>query len=233
MMIMMVVMTRLGFWQLERGAQRKAHNEYVSERLTRGSLPLLSIDLDVLDLEEFVFQLVAARGIYDHTQQIILHGQKYQGQTGVNIVTPMVLSGSDRAVLVNRGWIPYDLALSADLSQFDENGMVVVSGRVRLSETVEVHEGATSSPQLEWYRLDIGALQRQMTTHNLLPVYLQQEPGRGGGYEFPKRSPIDVELNDGPHIGYAIQWFLFVPMLGVGYLHSLRKSASIDETETS
>ena len=195
MMIMMVVMTRLGFWQLERGAQRKAHNEYVSERLTRGSLPLLSIDLDVLDLEEFVFQLVAARGIYDHTQQIILHGQKYQGQTGVNIVTPMVLSGSDRAVLVNRGWIPYDLALSADLSQFDENRMVVVSGRVRLSETVEVNEGATSSPQLEWYRLDIGALQRQMTTHNLLPVYLQQEPGRGGGYEFPKRSPIDVELN--------------------------------------
>ena len=230
MMIMMLVMTRLGFWQLERGAQRREYNEYVSERLARDSLPLLSIDLDVLDLEEYVHQLVTARGIYDHTQQIILHGQKYQGQTGVNIVTPLVFSGSDRAVLVNRGWIPYDLALSADLAQFDENGMVVVSGRVRLSETVEVDEVAPSSPQLEWYRLDIGALQRQMTIHNLMPVYLQQESGRRGEYEFPKRSPIDVELNDGPHIGYAIQWFLFVPMLGVGYLQSLRKRASIGET---
>ena len=232
-MIMMLVMIRLGFWQLERGAQRRAHNEFVSERLARDPLSLLSIDLDVLDLEEFVFQLVAARGIYDHTQQIILHGQKYQGQTGVNIVTPLVLSGSDRVVLVNRGWIPYDLALSADLSQFDENGMVMVSGRVRLSETVEMNEVGPSSPQFEWYRLDISALQRQMTTHNLLPVYLQQEHGRRGEYEFPKHSPIDVELNDGPHIGYAIQWFLFVPMLGVGYVHSLRKRTSIDETETT
>ena len=194
-MIMMLVMTRLGFWQLERGAQRREYNEYVSERLARDSLPLLSIDLDVLDLEEYVLQLVTARGIYDHTQQIILHGQTYQGQTGVNIVTPLVFSG-----------------------------------RVRLSETVEVDEVATSSPQLEWYRLDIGALQRQMTIYNLMPVYLQQESGRRGEYEFPKRSPIDVELNDGPHIGYAIQWFLFVPMLGVGYLHSLRKRASIGET---
>ena len=231
-MMVMMVMTRLGFWQLERSAQRKARNEYVSTQLAADPLPLGSLGLGSLDLEQLAFRAVTVRGKYDHTQQVILLGQMFRGHPGVNLITPLVMPVSDRAVLVNRGWIPYDATAPSQLSQFDEPGLHLVSGRIRLSQPGKVNAGAPQSVRLELYRVDIEALQAQMT-YKLLPVYLQQQPSERGGNEFPKRIPLELQLNDGPHLGYAIQWFFFVPLLGGGYLHSLRKSVAIGQATTT
>jgi cytochrome oxidase assembly protein ShyY1 len=62
---------------------------------------------------------------------------------------------------------------------------------------------------------------------------VQQQPDENGVNGFPQREPIDIELSDGSHLGYAIQWFLFVPLLGGGYLHFLRKNAALGQGETS
>ena len=225
-LLAILVMIRLGFWQLERGARRKAHNEYVSIQLDADPLPLGSLDMRGLDFEHLAFRAVTVRGKYDHTQQVILLGQMFRGQPGVNLITPLVLPASDQAVLVNRGWIPYDATAPSNLSQFDEPGLHLVSGRIRLSRPGKINASAPQSVRLEWYRMDIEAMQAQ-TTYNLLPVYLQQQPEAYVGNEFLQRVPLDIELSDGPHLGYAIQWFLFVPLLGGGYLHFLRKSAAL------
>ena len=231
-MLMMLVMTRLGFWQLERAAQRKARNEYVSTQLAADPVPLSSLGLGSWDLEQLAFRAVTVRGKYDHTQQVILLGQVFRGQPGVNLITPLVLPVSDWAVLVNRGWIPYDATASSQLSQFDEPGLHLVSGRIRLPQPGIVNAGAPQSARLELYRLDIEALEAQMT-YKLFPFYLQQQPSERGGDEFPKRIPLEFKLDDGPHLGYAIQWFFFVPLLGGGYLHLLRKSVAIEKVTTT
>ena len=232
MIMVMLVMTRLGFWQLERGAQRKARNEYIAIQLAAAPLPLGSLDMGGLDFEHLVFRAVTVRGKYDHTQQVILLGQNFRGQPGVNLITPLVMPASDRAVLVNRGWIPYDATAPSKLSKFDEPGLHFVSGRIRLSQPGKVNAGAPQSVQLELYRMDIEALQAQMT-YKLLPVYLQHQPNEHDGNEFPKRMPLDFQLSDGPHLGYAIQWFFFVPLLGWGYLHFLCKSVVTGQSEKS
>ena len=230
-LLAMPVMTRLGFWQLERGAQRSARNRHVSQQLAADPLPLAGLDLSV-DAQQLLFRAVTVRGEYDHTQQIILRGQKFRSQPGVNLITPLVLPTADRAVLVNRGWIPYDSATPAKLAQFDEPGPQLVRGRIRLSQLGPASAAAPQSAQRGWYRLDITALQTQMS-YNLLPVYVQQQPDENGVNGFPQREPIDIELSDGSHLGYAIQWFLFVPLLGGGYLHFLRKNAALGQGETS
>lgn len=130
-LLAILVMIRLGFWQLERGARRKAHNEYVSIQLDADPLPLGSLDMRGLDFEHLAFRAVTVRGKYDHTQQVILLGQMFRGQPGVNLITPLVLPASDQAVLVNRGWIPYDATAPSNLSQFDEPGLHLVSGHIR------------------------------------------------------------------------------------------------------
>ena len=223
--MVMLAMIRLGFWQLARGEQRRVRNEHIVRQMAFDSLPLSDLNMELIDLEQLLYRVVTVDGTYDYTQQIILHGQKFLGQPGVNIVTPLVLPTSDQAVLVNRGWIPYGTAMSADLSEFDEPGLHYVSGRVRLSDPGQAYAVATPTAGLEWYRIDITALQGQIT-YNLLPIYLQQMPHDNDRHDFPKRVALDVELNDGPHLGYAIQWFLFVPILGGGYLHSLRKTVA-------
>ena len=229
-LLAMLVMTRLGLWQLERGAQRKAHNEYVSIQLAADPLPIGSFDMGGLDLEHLAFRAVTVRGKYDHTQQVILLGQMLRGQPGVNLITPLVLLGSNRAVLVNRGWIPYDATAPSKLSQFDEPGLHFVGGRIRLSQPGKVNASKPQSVQVEWYRMDIAALQAQIN-YELLPVYLQQQSDVYAETEFPQRMPLDIELSDGPHLGYTIQWFLFVPLLGCGYLHFLRKSTVLGQID--
>lgn len=55
---------------------------------------------------------VAVRGVFDHTREIQVEKER-NGEKGVAIVTPFYThldaNGKEQAILVNRGWVPYDL----------------------------------------------------------------------------------------------------------------------------
>ena len=61
-----------------------------------------------------------AHGAFDYARQVSIRNQNYEGQPGVYLVTPLLISGSDKAVLVNRGWIPVGEADPATWHMFDE-----------------------------------------------------------------------------------------------------------------
>jgi surfeit locus 1 family protein len=67
----------------------------------------------------------------------------------------------------------------------------------------------------------------------LLPVYLLEAPGPQGNAVLPYRIEPEVDLSEGPHMGYALQWFAFAIVAGVVYVaavHSrLRKAHTADE----
>jgi surfeit locus 1 family protein len=71
--------------------------------------------------------------------------------------------------------------------------------------------------------LDIDDLQRYVG-YTLMPVYLQEELGNKSFDALPQSVPLEFEMTDGPHLGYAVQWWLFVPLLGWVYLQVLRTS---------
>jgi surfeit locus 1 family protein len=75
--------------------------------------------------------------------------------------------------------------------------------------------------ELAWYRMDIEAIQAQMP-YKLLPVYVKQAPEEGN-QQLPLRAEREVDLSEGPHLGYAIQWFLFSTILGVMYIALVNK----------
>jgi surfeit locus 1 family protein len=63
------------------------------------------------------------------------------------------------------------------------------------------HGGRTT-----WRRLEAGAL-RQRLPYPILPIYILQTPDSSLP-RFPRR--IDAPaVDEGPHLSYAIQWFLF------------------------
>ncbi len=59
-------------------------------------------------------------------------------------------------------------------------------------------------------------------TQWLLPVYLLQSPAPEGNVTLPYRSEPEVDLSEGPHLGYALQWFAFAITAGVIYLALVR-----------
>ena len=73
----------------------------------------------------------------------------------------------------------------------------------------------------EIYQLDIDDLQRYVD-YTLMPVYVQEDLANNSFDDLPQSVPLEFELDDGPHLGYAVQWWLFVPLLGWVYLYLLR-----------
>ena len=58
-----------------------------------------------------------------------------------------------------------------------------------------------------WFRVDIDRIQQQLPDP-LLPVFVEQSPSNppATAPPFPKEP---AALDEGPHLGYAIQWFSF------------------------
>jgi surfeit locus 1 family protein len=99
------VLVRLGIWQLDQLAQRREFNVYV---ITQVSMPSFELDDTAMEsaLTLMEYRAVHVVGVYDFSQQVVLRNQVYQDKIGVNILTPLRIAGSNRAVMVNRGWIP-------------------------------------------------------------------------------------------------------------------------------
>ena len=215
-LVLMAVFARLGIWQLSRLEQRRASNEAYLAQISQSPLALSDAFLTV-DPEELVDRTGVAQGRYDHAKQIVLTQQSWLGRPGAHLVTPLVLADGETAVLVDRGWIPAADVETGDLSRFDEPGSLSLEGVVQPSQTLSGgRQSEVDGPRQQWYRIDVEAIQRQMP-YRLLPFFLLQTPPEGVQDVLPYRVAAEIDLSEGPHLGYAIQWFLFAAVLAVGY----------------
>lgn len=211
-----------GFWQLERLEQRRARNAQLAQALT---LPALRLDAELLPQLEadplaYLNRRVSVQGLYDPEGEIVLRGRPHQGRPGVHLVTPLRISGSDAAVLVNRGWVPSADAATVELPPLSEPGLREVQGLIQvIPSTPEdgmpllLDTGGAHVLTLRW--LDLAAL-RARSPYPLLPIYLQQLPDPTAP-QLPVRLSMPT-LDDGPHLGYALQWFSFAAIALIGFL---------------
>jgi surfeit locus 1 family protein len=220
----MILLARLGIWQLDRLEQRRAQNQEL--RLALAAPPIRLAEGNIPDdLTNRKDHAVIVEGEYDISRQIILKLQYKDGQPGVHLVTPLLITGSNSALLVDRGWIPQSSYASDRGASFDITGLATVNGYIGLSQTLSrPATGAPlpDTPQREWYRIDIAAIQAQMP-YPLLPIYVYQAPSPGGNTLPPLRQERDVDLSEGPHLGYAVQWFIFSLLLGIVYVVYVNK----------
>jgi surfeit locus 1 family protein len=213
-----LILGRLGIWQLDRLAQRRALNSSLNTRMAQPALTLAGAAIDPDALE---YRRVEVRGVYDSAQEIVLRNRELDGTPGVHILTPLRLSGSDTAVLVDRGWIPRDQADPAARSAFAAPpGQVLVTGIARRSqENLDGPQDPPLGPQRlrldAWFRVNIASIQQQ-AGYPLLPIFIEQQPAPGDP-ALPRRVAT-ADLGEGPHMGYAVQWFAFAIILVVGYV---------------
>lgn len=223
----LAVLTRLGIWQLDRLEQRRYFNARVTAQVDH---PVLELEGEALnaDLANMEYRQVLVRGEYDHAQEIALRNQAFQNQWGVHLVTPLHIAGSNMAILVDRGWIPAGDFESGDWSKYNEPGLVEVRGVLRASQS-KADFGSRSDPIplpggdpiQAWNFVNIQGIAIQIS-YPLLPAYIQQAPD-STWTGLPYRSMPELELSEGPHLGYAIQWFTFAAILGLGYPYFIRR----------
>lgn len=211
--LVVLLFVRLGFWQLDRHAERRERNDRIEARLGEEPEPLAVVERH----DDVEHRRVTFSGTWDDDATVFVRSRSYRGRPGYHVVTPVVLG--DEAVLVNRGWVP-------DAEAPPVSGRVVVEGLARATQ-----ERGSFGPRdpdegvlREVARVDVHRIQQQYD-RPLLPLYVElHEPATD--------VPVPVEpptVEAGPHLGYAGQWFAFAAVGTVGWVILLRRQADDEE----
>ena len=225
-LIAIVGFINLGFWQLRRHDERSARNATMSGQMAEtpaawGALLVMS-DGDPAAAE---FRRVALSGTYLVDDEVLWQARTLNGQSGHDVLTPLLIG--DRAIMVNRGWVPIDASGPPVSEARPPAGEVTVRGIV-LAGHARAEPGAGAVDRVS--RIDLTRLQEQMEPR-LVRFYVQlesQSPQQAATLPLPQRPPAP---DAGPHLSYAFQWFVFALIAAVGYPILLRKSAR-DEAES-
>ena len=180
---------RLGIWQLDRLAQRKARNAMIEAAFRETPVPAELVIGDSVGR----FRRVIASGHWDYARETALGPRTRNGAPGVHIVTPIVLRDERTEILVNRGWVYSPDARTIDLARWREGDRGDVTGYVDEPPSSLRATGASM------YIVAIG--------DSSAPALEVNRPARLSA------PPFDEQ---GPHLGYAVQWFSFAAIALIG-----------------
>jgi cytochrome oxidase assembly protein ShyY1 len=225
--VAIVAMINLGFWQLRRLDDRREFNAAVEDRIDRPAVAideLVPADAEVGDdrLGDIEWRPVEASGRYLGDEEIHIVNRSQGGRAGDNVVTPLRLDDG-RILLVARGFVPL-----AEEAAPAPSGEVTIEGRLRRSQVRRT--GALSDPGTgrltEAQRVDIPRLEPQLPG-DAVPMYIEltaSQPAESDVFPEPIAEP---ELGQGPHLSYAVQWFLFSAIAAVGWVLAVTRSRRV------
>lgn len=215
------LMIGLGFWQLDRLDERRAFNEVVQARIERPPVQLddlLAGGVDDPDALEWRQVTVTGEWLDD---QVLWFNRSQDGIAGDNVLTALRTGDADATtVVVNRGFIP----LGIDTPPAPD-GTVDVLARIRTPAERQLGEltDGTDGPVTEVRRVDLGQLAAQLPGE-VPPFYLDliaTVPEVTAADPTPVPPPA---INEGPHLSYAVQWFIFSFCVLVGWVFAVRHS---------
>jgi cytochrome oxidase assembly protein ShyY1 len=205
---------RLGEWQFHRLEERKERNAITEANESAEPVPVthvLAPGREVAPTDEW--RLVTATGEYDDADTVIVRYRTREGESGVDVVVPLVLSDGS-AVLVDRGWLLTDNVATArpDVPS-PPPGQVTVTGWVRADaegDSTRVTDNSTRA-------ISSVAISRALD-RPLLGGFLDlasEDP--------PPETPLTgaelPDLGNGPHFFYGLQWWFFALLAVGGYVY--------------
>lgn len=201
----------LGNWQSGRADDKRAMQARVDAAMRE---PPVHVGTGLLDRASVLDRRVEVTGRFDDTHTILLDNRVHQGRAGYHVLTPLVVAGGTRAILVNRGWV----AVGADRSRLPHpsvpSGTVTLEGRAVDPHTRYVELGDAAPQGRLWQNL---AMDRYAAQYGLTlqPVLLLQTSAQPDGLvrDWP-RPDTGVAM----HVGYAFQWYSLATTLGVLWL---------------
>ena len=226
-----------GLWQHARLEGRREINAMIAARESAPPAPIGQVihpGATTSDLGDAVFRQVSATGTYKTDDQVLVRNRTNHGAPGYWVLTPLV-QADGTAVVVNRGWIPLLLGDAADAGGYaPPTGPVTVTGLLRATQRQE-GLGITDPPDgrlATLSRVDLDRLQVQVP-EQLSPGFIElatQVPPATNGVPDPIPPP---ELDDGSHLNYMGQWFIFATLTCIVYPLLLRRTARNKEGEAA
>jgi cytochrome oxidase assembly protein ShyY1 len=212
--VVVVAMVNLAFWQLRRLDERRQFNSQVRANANQPIEPFDDLRSAITDPSTVEWRRVRVSGRYVPDHQFLVVNRSQNGDTGRNVVDALELDDGS-LLLVNRGFVP-----EADAVPPVPQGPIELVGRLRASERRATGQTADESADAltEVRRIDIAVLSKQFDAP-VLPMYVEQLDSAGS-----LQPIVAPTLDEGPHLSYTIQWFIFSVCVIAGWVLAVRRS---------
>lgn len=209
---------RLGIWQLDRLATRRAHN--ISLQTVR-DLPRLVLEEPATLDSLAAGRRIRATGRFLDDGSLLLRNRVHRSAPGVHVVSRFLVDTLDRPIWVLRGFAAAPDGVHPGDVASPVPGVVTIEGDLQPLPVTDDRGGIlVSGGDTTWQRLD--SAQAVLRDGGAPPFLLYLAGDVNGPGQLPA---IEVPpLDDGPHLSYALQWFgIALAILAFAFLIVLRR----------
>lgn len=175
--ILAALMLRLSYWQWERYLQKLSIIETLNQRLKEEPVELTSL-LPSNDWTSTTFRRVRVSGTFDFDHEVVIRNRKFGDHPGALVLTPLQIKGSDKWVLIIRGFLPFDLISKESRKEFRTlpqqpfTALIKESVGRRFLAPKDKESGKDKPWVDEWLRVDVPEIEKQIP-YPVLPIYLE------------------------------------------------------------
>ena len=199
----------LGFWQLDR-ADEKRGIEASIKKANNGRVELVVEESSLKNKEYFEVRL---QGKYLSDKQFIYDNQIVNQISGYYVLTPYALEGQSKAILINRGFIPWngrrDKLADIGIGQDAREIKVQISKPIKRMELKPSETGIQFPVLIQSIEIQDMADIARIDFSSVIGLL---DPSTSDGF-IRKWEPYTGSIEK--HIGYAIQWFLMALVLAI------------------
>ncbi|HTV67387.1 MAG TPA: SURF1 family protein [Rhizobiaceae bacterium] len=197
----------LGTWQVQRLHWKEGLIQAIETRSKAEPKPFADVEREFAETGDVDYVATELSGRFDHAHESHFFAT-WKGATGFYIYTPLLLDDG-RAVLVNRGFVPYEQKDPATRAQGQVEGVVAIRG---LARNPLAGKPSSMLPDNEpdrniFYWKDMAAMATLsgIETSKLVPFFIDADAAANpGGLPAGGVTLIDLPNN---HLQYAVTWY--------------------------
>jgi surfeit locus 1 family protein len=209
-LLVLPILIFLGFWQLDRAEQKKVILAAVTEKMNSKTLTTLP-NSNVI--ENSRYQHIKLEGQFDRHHLIYIDNKVLFGKVGYYVVSPLLVSGSSKTVLVNLGWVVMGKTRQ-DLPVIKlPEGNVSISGRIKTKVDNVFSLSEKSFDNVSWPLVVQWASPQQLSdllNIKLQPLMILTDKENNKDEQYAKQFKREwkfISSSPDTHTSYAMQWF--------------------------
>ncbi|TDF36383.1 SURF1 family protein [Alteromonadaceae bacterium M269] len=216
-LVAVVIMLRLGFWQIQRANHKTERLQQIEER---SGVDALTVD-EILSLDENPddFRLQAT-GEFFKAVYFLLDNRVLNQKVGYEVVAPFLVG--EHTLLVNLGWVQAPVSredlpeIELPINEVRLYGMV---SQPKKNPFVSQVDKSNKGGVIRVQEIDLSWMSEAIE-RPLLPFILQLSPEHELGFE---RNWKSVVMSPEKHWAYAVQWFGLAFACVIIYIVAIKK----------
>jgi cytochrome oxidase assembly protein ShyY1 len=218
--IFAIVCSLLGAWQLNRRAEAWLEIDRIDNNYSSAPVPIDTVLGNLTTFETSQkWTPVLVTGTYLSDETILVRNRPYNGRPGFEVLVPL-LQSDGTVFIVNRGWVnPGNAQDEPDFIPAAPEGVVTIEARLKASEPALPGRSAPSG-QVATIELPLIAERLSYPLYTgAYGVLVAEDPAT----EIRPLPAAQPTRDEGPHLSYALQWYVFAIFGFLGFAYAVRQ----------